>query len=341
MSLPSETREYVPKVVALRFIAEHYQFPTDSERLTNWFNASRTCKVGGRLHGGMDAGAATPGKEGDMIHAALPGTVVDRQFNTYNGYFVRIKTPVPGLKDTSIFTTYIHGLKDSFQVGLGDLVQAGDDLLQMSNTGKGITDVHLHMEMRIHDRDFPSRKNSYRCGKPLTRSWYVDPAIFPEVTGGNAPAVVEDDDLTVPYSPVVVVPEPEVPRLAWIRDGMERYLKKERPLPPLSPKQLPLYRQARIAQRDGDYRAAIDAYTELIAVKPGHTVVDDCFLGIGDSYMALREVVGDTSPDGESYLIKAQTAYEHGSRLGGDMHSELETRLELFKPKEPVDPQMP
>jgi murein DD-endopeptidase MepM/ murein hydrolase activator NlpD len=336
MSLPAETREYVPKVVALRFIAANYQFPTDSERLTGWFGTDR----GNHLHGGIDVGGKVAGTPGDMIYAALPGKVVDATHDDNNGYYVTVKSPVPGLKDTSILSVYIHGLAGSHQVTVGDKVKAGDPLLKMGRTG-ATKQVHLHFTMKIQDSDFPKRTNHYKSSKKLDRTWYVDPAIFPEVVWNDAPAVVEDDDLTVPYTPVDVVREPEVPRLARIQDGMERYLKKERLPPPLSPKQLSLYREARIAQREGEYGAAIDAYTELIGIKPGHTVVDDCYLGIGDSLMALREAVGDTSPDGESYLVHAQMAYKRGFRLAGDMQGVLEERLALFKPIEPVEPQTP
>lgn len=87
------------------------------------------------VHSGIDIA----GKEGSLVRAAAKGVVsFADQFGNY-GKMVEIKHP------NGLTTRYAHN--QEFLVKIGDLVESGDQIAKLGNTGRS-TGPHLHFEVR-------------------------------------------------------------------------------------------------------------------------------------------------------------------------------------------------
>jgi murein DD-endopeptidase MepM/ murein hydrolase activator NlpD len=93
----------------------------------------------GRLHPGVDLGAP----EGTPFYAAAAGKVILARWNGGYGYNVMID------HGGGIISVYGHSSK--LLVREGQMVQAGDKIALVGNTGHSFG-THLHFEIRINDK---------------------------------------------------------------------------------------------------------------------------------------------------------------------------------------------
>jgi len=114
--------------------------PTSVENITSGFGYRRDPFNGrGAMHAGLDFRGAV----GSPIYAAAKGRV------TYVGWQQGYGKTVEISHGNGMMTRYAH--LSRFDVKRGQLVEAGDRIAGMGNTGRS-TGPHLHFEVRINDR---------------------------------------------------------------------------------------------------------------------------------------------------------------------------------------------
>lgn len=99
----------------------------------------------GAKHTGMDFGVNR--KTDEYCYAAYGGKVVYAGWNA-NGYGYEVIIHHP---DLGIYTQYGHLKKNSFVVSDGDVVNTGDPIAIVGNTGKSMG-IHVHFEVRLTQR---------------------------------------------------------------------------------------------------------------------------------------------------------------------------------------------
>ena len=90
------------------------------------------------FHSGIDIAA----ESGKSIKAAFCGVVVESEYDSWNGYHIKIQ------HDNGIMTVYCH-CEDLFYKA-GANVKAGETIATVGSTGSS-TGPHLHFELRIND----------------------------------------------------------------------------------------------------------------------------------------------------------------------------------------------
>ncbi|MEO1487848.1 MAG: M23 family metallopeptidase [Pseudomonadota bacterium] len=114
--------------------------PSATGRVTSPFGYRRDPFTGrSAMHSGIDYG----GPIGSPIYAAASGRV------TFVGYKSGYGKTVDVTHGNGMMTRYAH--LSRFDVALGDLVEAGETIAGLGNTGRS-TGPHLHFEVRINDR---------------------------------------------------------------------------------------------------------------------------------------------------------------------------------------------
>ena len=96
------------------------------------------CAGASTYHGGIDIGAAS----GTPILAYAGGEIVQNTFHSKAGNYIKID------HGNGVATRYLHMVKKS-PLAVGTIVQAGQEVGQVGNTGVG-TGAHLHFEIHIN-----------------------------------------------------------------------------------------------------------------------------------------------------------------------------------------------
>ena len=133
------------------------------------------CAGASTNHGGIDIGAAS----GTPILAYAGGEVVQNTFHSKAGNYIKID------HGNGVATRYLHMVKKS-PLAVGTIVQAGQEVGQVGNTGVG-TGAHLHFEIHIN-------------GTKVDPLLYVNPGggtrdnptINPNTGGGSGPGFITD-----------------------------------------------------------------------------------------------------------------------------------------------------
>lgn len=84
------------------------------------------------------------------VIAAGGGKIYEATYSSGNGYYVVIDHDGDGNINTGVSTRYLH-LKSNIQVYVGQIVQQGDILGYMGNTGDYTTGTHLHFGVRYNN----------------------------------------------------------------------------------------------------------------------------------------------------------------------------------------------
>lgn len=112
---------------------------TTTNRITSLYGyrPSRSGK-----HNGVDFGRSLLGASNDPIYAVADGVVVEARFSSTAGYVMIVKHEE---SSGTYYSIYMHGLANSFKFKKGDSVKAGQEIMQMGNTGAS-QGKHLHLE---------------------------------------------------------------------------------------------------------------------------------------------------------------------------------------------------
>jgi len=115
-------------------------YPVQATGLSSTFGA-RLDPLNGEeaFHEGIDL----RGNPGVPVKSTADGKVFEKGYNEDYGWYVMIK------HDNNFTTLYAHNQK--VMVGQGDLVQRGQTIALLGNTGRS-TGPHLHYEIRRHNR---------------------------------------------------------------------------------------------------------------------------------------------------------------------------------------------
>lgn len=132
-------------------LSKHFTWPTGM--ITQYFGDNRY--KGGLSHNGLDIAAPI----GTEIKVIIEGVVewVDFDKEGY-GYYVRIHHPKYNLD-----TFYAH-LNESSKLVIGQTVKAGDLVGYMGSTGNS-TGSHLHLEVRLHNKDKSYKQGLFSRGQ--------------------------------------------------------------------------------------------------------------------------------------------------------------------------------
>lgn len=146
--------------------------PVDTQRvvLTQGFGETRYFdyrRFGYPGHNGVDF-APHDGRIGEQVAAAEGGVVVTATYDS-SGYGRVVKVDHGGYS-----TLYAH--LDYFVVKAGDLVERGQVLGYMGNTGNS-TGVHLHFELRVPGHGVPGYGQSQRDPLPFFAALNEQPAV--------------------------------------------------------------------------------------------------------------------------------------------------------------------
>ena len=127
------------------------------------------CAGASTNHGGIDIGAAS----GTPILAYAAGEVVQNTYHNKAGNYIKID------HGNGVATRYLHMVKKS-PLAVGTIVQAGQEVGQVGNTGVG-TGAHLHFEIHINDTKVDPLLYVNPGGGTVD-----NPNINPNTTGGTA-----------------------------------------------------------------------------------------------------------------------------------------------------------
>lgn len=83
---------------------------------------------------------------GTEIVSVQEGTVLERGYNNYRGYYIIIK------HSGGVVTVYQHGRANSFRASVGQSVEAGQVIMLSGNSGVS-SGPHLHFEVRVNGKN--------------------------------------------------------------------------------------------------------------------------------------------------------------------------------------------
>jgi len=89
-------------------------------------------------HSGVDL----KGEKGDPVTVVADGEVVEAEFDTTYGYYIKVKHKIDGVVKYSMY-----GHLSKMDVEVGDIVKNGDKIGEVGATGMA-TGPHLHFEMQ-------------------------------------------------------------------------------------------------------------------------------------------------------------------------------------------------
>jgi len=118
-----------------------WPFPTAVPISSGFGDRVAPCRYCSSDHRGLDF---TPGN-GSAIFAVAAGVVTASEFGSGYGQYVYIEHEIEG---QTVLSVYAHMQRGSSPLQAGDLIQAGDFLGLVGNTGTS-TGPHLHLEIRI------------------------------------------------------------------------------------------------------------------------------------------------------------------------------------------------
>jgi murein DD-endopeptidase MepM/ murein hydrolase activator NlpD len=118
-----------------------WPFPTAVPISSGFGDRVAPCRYCSSDHRGLDF---TPGN-GSAIFAVADGVVTASELGSGYGQYVYIEHEIAG---QTVLSVYAHMQRGSSPLQAGDLIQAGDFLGLVGNTGTS-TGPHLHLEIRI------------------------------------------------------------------------------------------------------------------------------------------------------------------------------------------------